>query len=153
MLHAWQHDLMPSRRDSGRLGSQAAEQAPRCKLPVCRCEPTCSDTSPTEAMGQRRHGSERAYVRISAPCQNQWMQIRDATPEDAPAACIVLKRSIAELCEADHRNDPSILEGNKTHKNFCAWTEQTDNSVLLAVENHDILAVESVTDVGAIGLN
>jgi hypothetical protein len=51
------------------------------------------------------------------------MQIRDAIPEDSPTACIVLKRSIAELCEADHRNDPSILVrwlGNKTHDNFCA---------------------------------
>jgi GNAT superfamily N-acetyltransferase len=84
------------------------------------------------------------------------MQIREATVEDAPAACIVLKRSIAELCQADHRNDPSILArwlGNKTHENFCAWVEQTDNSVLVAVENQDILAVGSVTDAGTIGLN
>jgi GNAT superfamily N-acetyltransferase len=84
------------------------------------------------------------------------MQIRDAIPEDAPAACIVLKRSIAELCEVDHRNDPSILArwlGNKTHENFCAWVRQIDNSVLVAVENQDILAVGSVTDAGTIGLN
>lgn len=84
------------------------------------------------------------------------MLIRAAIPEDAPAACIVLKRSIAELCESDHRNDPSILAqwlGNKTHENFCAWVKQTDNSVLLAVENQDILAVGSVTDAGMIGLN
>ncbi|MCK1424051.1 GNAT family N-acetyltransferase [Bradyrhizobium sp. 180] len=84
------------------------------------------------------------------------MQIREAIPEDAPSACIVLQRSIAELCGADHRSDPSILArwlGNKTHENFCAWVEQTDNSVLVAVENNDILAVGSVTDAGTIGLN
>lgn len=95
-------------------------------------------------------------VRVSALCQNHWMQIREAIPEDAPAACIVLKRSIAELCEADHRNDSSILArwlGNKTHENFCAWIKQTDNSVLVAVENQNILAVGSVTDAGTIGLN
>jgi len=89
-------------------------------------------------------------------CQNHWMQIREAIPEDAPAACNVLKRSIAELCEADHRNDPSILArwlGNKTHENFCAWVKQPDNSILVAVENEDILAVGSVTDTGMIGLN
>jgi len=95
-------------------------------------------------------------VLVWAQCQNHWMQIRDATPEDASVACTVLKRSIAELCEADHRNDPSILArwlGNKTHDNFCAWVEQPDNSVLVAVEDKDILAVGSVTDAGTIGLN
>jgi GNAT superfamily N-acetyltransferase len=84
------------------------------------------------------------------------MQIREASPEDAAAACLVLKRSIAELCEDDHRNDPSILArwlGNKTHENFCAWVKQPDNSVLVAVENKEILAVGSVTDAGTIGLN
>ena len=84
------------------------------------------------------------------------MQIRDAKPEDAPAATAVLKRSITELCEPDHRNDPSILAqwlGNKTRENFCAWVEQADTSVLVAVENGEILAVGSVTDAGTIGLN
>ena len=84
------------------------------------------------------------------------MQIRKALPADAAAACIVLKRSIAELCIADHRNDPSILArwlGNKTHENFCAWVNQPDNSVLVAIEDQDILAVGSVTDAGTIGLN
>jgi GNAT superfamily N-acetyltransferase len=88
--------------------------------------------------------------------KNHRMQIRDATPEDASAACIVLKRSIAELCEADHQNDPSILArwlGNKTPDNFCAWVKQPGNSVLVAVEDKDILAVGSVTDAGTIGLN
>ncbi|TAI65551.1 GNAT family N-acetyltransferase [Bradyrhizobium sp. Leo170] len=84
------------------------------------------------------------------------MQIRDALPEDARAACMVLKRSIAELCEADHRNDPSILAqwlGNKTLENFCTWVRRPDNSLLVAVEDDDILAVGSVTDAGRIGFN
>ena len=37
------------------------------------------------------------------------MEIRDAMPDDAIAGCDVLKRSIAELCIADHKNDPAIL--------------------------------------------
>jgi hypothetical protein len=37
------------------------------------------------------------------------MEIRAAVPEDALAACEVMRRSISELCEADHRNDPVIL--------------------------------------------
>jgi GNAT superfamily N-acetyltransferase len=95
-------------------------------------------------------------VWVWARCQSHWMQIRDATPQDASAACIVLRRSIEELCEADHRNDPSILArwlGNKTHDNFCAWIKQPDNLVLVAVEDKDILAVGSVSDAGTIGLN
>jgi GNAT superfamily N-acetyltransferase len=84
------------------------------------------------------------------------MEIRDATPDDAIAGCEVLKRSIAELCTADHKNDPAILArwlGNKTIENFVAWTAQPDNSLLVAVENSKILAVGSVTDAGTIGLN
>jgi GNAT superfamily N-acetyltransferase len=84
------------------------------------------------------------------------MEIRDAIPEDAPGACVVLKRSIAELCEADHKNDPAILArwlGNKTVENVLAWISEPDNSLLVAVENGDVLAVGSVTDSGTVGLN
>src|SRR3979409_2171265 len=45
------------------------------------------------------------------------MKVRDAVPEDAAAACQVVRRSIAALCLADHRNDPEIMGrwlGNKT---------------------------------------
>jgi GNAT superfamily N-acetyltransferase len=84
------------------------------------------------------------------------LEIRDAKAEDAADALLVLKRSIAELCVADHRNDPKILEswlGNKTTENFVGWVKQPDNSVLVALENGQILAVGSVTNAGMIGLN
>jgi GNAT superfamily N-acetyltransferase len=84
------------------------------------------------------------------------MEIRDATPDDAIAGCEVLKRSIAELCTADHKHDAHILArwlGNKTIENFVAWAAQPDNSVLVAIEDGKILAVGSVTDAGTIGLN
>jgi GNAT superfamily N-acetyltransferase len=64
------------------------------------------------------------------------MKVRDAVPEDAPAACRVMRRSITELCVADHRNDPA-----------------PGNSLLVAVEGNGILAVGSVTDAGEITLN
>ncbi|MBV8914583.1 MAG: GNAT family N-acetyltransferase [Acetobacteraceae bacterium] len=76
--------------------------------------------------------------------------------EDAMAACLVMRRSIAELCLADHRNDPAILErwlGNKTPENFVSWLERPGNTLLLAVEDGKILAVGSVTDAGKITLN
>src|ERR1700733_332361 len=84
------------------------------------------------------------------------MKIRDARTTDAAAACAVMRRSISELCIADHRNDPKILArwlGNKTPEIFAAWLAQPDNSLLVAVDGDDILAVGSVTDVGEITLN
>lgn len=82
------------------------------------------------------------------------MKVRDAIPEDAPAACQVMRRSIAELCGADHRNDPSVLErwlSNKTPEIFQSWI-RSDNSLLVAVEDDSILAVGCVTDAGEITL-
>lgn len=84
------------------------------------------------------------------------MKIRDATAEDADAACQVMRRSIAELCVADHGNDAAILRrwlGNKTAEIFRCWIAQPDNSVLVAVEGGNILAVGAVTDAGEITLN
>ena len=84
------------------------------------------------------------------------MEIRDAIPEDAPAACEVLRRSISELCGADHRNDPVILRrwlANKTPETVASWIRKPGNSVLVAVESDTILAVGCVTDAGEITLN
>jgi GNAT superfamily N-acetyltransferase len=84
------------------------------------------------------------------------MHIRDAVVEDAAAACRVLRRSIAELCAADHNNDPAILKkwlGNKTPDTFATWIVQPGGSVLVAVEDGKILAVGGVTDHGEITLN
>jgi GNAT superfamily N-acetyltransferase len=83
------------------------------------------------------------------------MKIRDALPDDAPAACLVMRRSIAELCAADHGDDPAILErwlSNKTPEIFRSWL-RPDNTLLVAVENETILGVGCVTDAGEITLN
>src|ERR1700730_9548986 len=84
------------------------------------------------------------------------MEIRDAVAEDAPGACQVLRRSISELCVADHRNDPTILMrwlSNKTPEIVASWIARPDNSVLVAVERDTILAVGSVTNAGEVTLN
>jgi len=84
------------------------------------------------------------------------MEIRDAVVEDAAAACDVLRRSIVELCVADHGNDAAILAQwlrNKTPEIVTSWIVRPDNSLLLAVEGDAILAVGSVTDAGEITLN
>lgn len=84
------------------------------------------------------------------------MEIRDAVPEDAPEACTVLRRSIAELCRADHRDDIDILTqwlANKTPQIVATWITQPGNHMLLAIEDGAVLAVGSVTDAGHITLN
>ena len=84
------------------------------------------------------------------------LTIRDALPDDAAAGCEVLRRSIVELCVADHENDPAILDkwlSNKTVAAFQAWIAQRDNSLLIAYENDCVLAVGAVTDAGQITLN
>jgi len=84
------------------------------------------------------------------------MEIRDAVVDDAPAACQVLRRSISELCIADHQNDPTILSrwlSNKTPDIVSSWIAAPDDSVLVAVEEGTILAVGAVTNEGHINLN
>jgi GNAT superfamily N-acetyltransferase len=84
------------------------------------------------------------------------MKIRDAVPGDAAAACDVLRRSITELCVADHRNDPAILAqwlANKTPEIVASWIAQPARSVLVAVDEGAILAVGGVSDQGEITLN
>jgi hypothetical protein len=63
-----------------------------------------------------------------------------AMPLDASAACDVMRRSIAELCVADHKNDPTILGrwlNNKTPENFRSWI-RPGSSLLVAIDKADI---------------
>ena len=80
------------------------------------------------------------------------IEVRDAVP----AACEVMRRSISELCSADHLNDGVILGrwlANKTPEIDGSWIIRPGNSVLVAVDDDSILAVGSVTDAGEITLN
>jgi GNAT superfamily N-acetyltransferase len=89
------------------------------------------------------------------PASDQ-MQIRDAVPQDADTACRVLRRSIVELCVADHHDDPAILAAwlsNKTPEIVASWIGRRDSSLLVAQEDGKILAVGGVTDAGEITLN
>ena len=84
------------------------------------------------------------------------MLIRRARVEDAAHACGVMRRSIAELCNADHHDDPAIVGrwlANKTTENVKAWIEDAGNQVLVAVEGDDVLAVGAVRNDGEITLN
>ena len=84
------------------------------------------------------------------------MNIRDAAPADAAAACEVLPASISELCVADHHNDPEILKrwlASKTPENLAAWIADSEGSMLLAVEDDVVLAVGAVRNDGEVTLN
>jgi GNAT superfamily N-acetyltransferase len=84
------------------------------------------------------------------------MQIRRAQIEDAVAACEVLRRSIVELCTADHANDPVRLKAwlrNKTPEQVAAWITASNNFVFVAVDADSIVGVGAVTSKGEITLN
>lgn len=84
------------------------------------------------------------------------MQIRQATAEDAPAAAEVLRRSIRELCGADHRDDPEVLRhwlANKTPEQFRAWLAIPGRCLLLATAGGVPIAVGSADAAGRVLLN
>jgi GNAT superfamily N-acetyltransferase len=84
------------------------------------------------------------------------MIIRDARPADAVKACKAIRASIAELCIADHNQNPDILArwlASKTPENVAAWADSMGSSLLVAVEGDDVLAVGGVKDDGEITLN
>ncbi len=84
------------------------------------------------------------------------VQIREACAADATAACAVLRRSIVELCAADHNNDPAFLHGwlaNKTPDNVAAWISDPGNVVYVAVDGEAITGVASMSKDGRISLN
>jgi GNAT superfamily N-acetyltransferase len=84
------------------------------------------------------------------------MEVRDAIDRDADAACEVMRRSIAELCLADHGGDPHILANwlaNKRPDIFRSWLARPGNSMMVAVEADAIVGVGAVTDKGEITLN
>lgn len=61
--------------------------------------------------------------------------LRQADPADAEAVMDVVRRSITELCTADHRNDPHTLDtwlANKTPQRFRAWISNPDNFCVVA---------------------
>jgi GNAT superfamily N-acetyltransferase len=82
------------------------------------------------------------------------MEIRRATDEDAERAAAVLRRSIAELCHADHTGDAhtiSLWIANKTPENVRRWT--ANQHLFVAAEGDAVLGVASLSRAGEITLN
>lgn len=70
--------------------------------------------------------------------------VRQAEPKDAEAAVEVLRRSITELCTADHHGDADTVANwlaNKTPQNFRSWLANDENFCVVAETNNHILGV------------
>ena len=83
------------------------------------------------------------------------LEIRIAASSDAEAACNVLRRSITECCELDHKNDPAILEawlGNKTPQMVASWFSSPTNFSLIAVSEGEVVGVALLTGAGKLAL-
>lgn len=85
---------------------------------------------------------------------NVAMIVRRATTEDAAAACDVLRRSIAELCDLDHGGDPAMLEkwlSNKTVENVQWWIGESH--FFVAEDGRRLLGCAAMNGAGKITLN
>lgn len=74
--------------------------------------------------------------------------VRRAVAADAPAACEVVRRSIAELCVDDHRGDESELAAwlvDKTPEHFESWI-LSDRHVALAAERNGVVVGFALLD-------
>jgi GNAT superfamily N-acetyltransferase len=83
------------------------------------------------------------------------IEIRQARPTDGPAACALLRRSIAEVCAADHQGKPDVLEawlGNKTEANVTTWFSAPTNYALVAERDGQMVGMALLTQAGKIAL-
>ena len=81
--------------------------------------------------------------------------IRRAAPSDAAAACDIVRRSIVELCIADHRLDePTISQwlANKTVENIGGWIGSADHIALVAEREHAIVGFGLLNRSGKLAL-
>jgi GNAT superfamily N-acetyltransferase len=81
--------------------------------------------------------------------------IRRAIPADTVATCELVRRSITELCVADHRRDESTIAAwlsNKTLDNFASWISSPRHVALVAEEARAIVGFALLNRAGTIAL-
>ena len=81
--------------------------------------------------------------------------VRTATPEDAEAACAIIRRSIAESCIEDHHRDPTVLAAwlaNKTPEGVRSWIVSPDAFAVVAESHAAIVGFAMLTMTGEISL-
>jgi GNAT superfamily N-acetyltransferase len=81
--------------------------------------------------------------------------VRPAVTTVAQAATEVLRRSIAQLCVADHHNDPVRLNSwleNKTVANVSAWIASAQNYCVAAMAGDTLCGFAAMTIAGEVML-
>lgn len=81
--------------------------------------------------------------------------VRPAAPEDAFAACEVLRRSISECCVQDHHNDEKLLAqwlGNKTPDTVGSWFAIPSNYTVVAEREGKVVGIALLTQAGKLSL-
>lgn len=75
--------------------------------------------------------------------------IRLATLEDAAAACAVVRKSIAECCVEDHRNEPTLVDrwlANKTVPQFQSWLDHPAVFAIVAERQGSVVGFAMAQD-------
>jgi len=83
------------------------------------------------------------------------IDIRQATPDDATAACALLRHSIEQGCAADHGQRPELLQawlGNKTPQNVSTWFSSPSNYAVVAEQAGQIVGMALLTPAGKLAL-
>ena len=92
---------------------------------------------------------------MTSPNPHDWA-FRPATVGEAEEACAVIRRSIIELCGADHDSEPAILDrwlANKTPDQLRHWIEADPGGVLVGIGSAGIGGVGMVMPDGKVALN
>jgi len=79
--------------------------------------------------------------------------VREARESDAVAVTDLVRRSIWQLCAADHQNEPARLEPwlqNKTVANVAAWIAVQRNYCVVATADSTIVGVGIITVEGEV---
>lgn len=84
------------------------------------------------------------------------LYLRAGRIEDAEAGAALLRRSIIELCNADHRGDKEVIAdwiANKTPEDWKSWLRNTDNILRVAIIDGCIVGVGMIDRTGMVRLN
>ncbi|MGB0133915.1 GNAT family N-acetyltransferase [Dokdonella sp.] len=82
--------------------------------------------------------------------------VRNGCDADGPAAVNVVRKSISELCVADHEGDAREIAGwlsNKTQATWRTWLARSDATVLVAERANEIVGVGMIDHHGTVLLN